>query len=127
MAFGEATQGVRQKLQGVIVRGAEADDAADCGGFEGGPDTVVNCEHLAGAAEQEYAVGRQLDGFAAASGEEDFAELGFEFLHLHGDGGLGAADALAGAGEAAIFSYEDEGAKEFGVQAGREGHGDKLS
>ena len=71
---------------------------------------------------RNWPCGGELDGAALAAGEEALAEQGLKALDLHGDGGLGAADALGGAGEAAVLGDEDEGAEQVGVEAEGESH-----
>ena len=88
------------------------------GGAEGGPDLVVDGQHLPRAVEQEAAVAGEVDGAALAAEEEGLAEQGLQALHLHGDGGLGTADAFGGAGKAAFLGDVGEGAEEGGVDGG---------
>ena len=71
------------------------------------PEPVLGRLHPAGAAQQQ----RLAQGFLQPA-------------DLHGNGGLGAAHRLRGAGEAAALGDQHEAAEQVGVQPGRNGEHD---
>ena len=77
-----------------------------------------------GERQQPPRIGQQpLAGFGrrhvlAGAVEQRLADIVFQPLDLLADGGLGAVDALAGAGETAGIDHRDETAQQFQIEHG---------
>ena len=79
---------------------------------------VVQRQDLPRLLQQVAAVRGQFRRASLAAMQQGLAEQLLQALHLHGNGGLGAADQGGGVGEAAALGDQHEAAQQVGVKGG---------
>lgn len=120
MQQGEAAQQVGQEGGGVVVRAAHGQRAGQAGASEVRQGLVVVVQDAPRMHQQAFAVAGQAHAAPRAVQQRLAAGL-LQALHLHAQGGLGAAHARGGRAQRAGLGHGGEAAQQVDVKGG--GHG----